>query len=210
MSAESIGKTAFLGVAWPRDAKPIPSGAAGNTVDQNRLKPCRGRPVCPMRNRELVRGSAGLEVFRGDHTDRPYNGYLNEMPAFRFSPIRWSLMLTMFSEISVNFKIDFPGIAYLVFLRASTLPTNSPDTIWSEARAGPDCGARRGNRKGLIADSLSFAGLNQPRTRFNEQNKVSLYGYSSTSILHLCKSKVDGEMVLKRVLLAILRCPLID
>src|SRR5271167_4300515 len=44
VSAESIGKTAFLGVAWPRDAKPIPSGAAGNTVDQNRLKPCRGKP----------------------------------------------------------------------------------------------------------------------------------------------------------------------
>jgi len=38
VSAESIGKTAFLGVAWPRDAKPTPPGAAGNTVGQNRAK----------------------------------------------------------------------------------------------------------------------------------------------------------------------------
>ena len=34
MSAESIGQTAFLGVAWPRDAKPTHPGAAGGTVDQ--------------------------------------------------------------------------------------------------------------------------------------------------------------------------------
>ena len=33
--AESIGKTAFLGVAWPREAKPTPPGAAGSTVDKN-------------------------------------------------------------------------------------------------------------------------------------------------------------------------------
>ena len=38
VSAESIGKTAFLGVAWPRDAKPTPPGAAGSTVDQNWAK----------------------------------------------------------------------------------------------------------------------------------------------------------------------------
>ena len=38
MSAESIGKTAFLGVAWPREAKPTPPGAAGGTVDQNWAK----------------------------------------------------------------------------------------------------------------------------------------------------------------------------
>ena len=31
----------FPGVAYPPDAK---TGSAGNTVDQNRLKPCRGRP----------------------------------------------------------------------------------------------------------------------------------------------------------------------
>jgi hypothetical protein len=36
--AESIGKTVFLRVAWPRDAKPIPHGAAGNIVRQNRAK----------------------------------------------------------------------------------------------------------------------------------------------------------------------------
>jgi hypothetical protein len=35
VSAESIGQTAFPGVAWPRDAKPTHPGAAGGTVDQN-------------------------------------------------------------------------------------------------------------------------------------------------------------------------------
>ena len=44
MSAESIGPTAFPGVAWPRDAKPTPPGAAGSTADQNRIKPHRARP----------------------------------------------------------------------------------------------------------------------------------------------------------------------
>jgi DNA-binding NtrC family response regulator len=29
-----VGKTAFLGVAWPRDAKPTPRGAAGSAVGQ--------------------------------------------------------------------------------------------------------------------------------------------------------------------------------
>ena len=38
MSAESIGQTAFPGVAWPRDAKPTHPGAAGSTVGQNRAK----------------------------------------------------------------------------------------------------------------------------------------------------------------------------
>jgi hypothetical protein len=35
VSAESIGKTAFPGVALARDAKPLSPGAAGKTVDQN-------------------------------------------------------------------------------------------------------------------------------------------------------------------------------
>ena len=38
MSAKSIGKTPFLGVAWPRDAKPTPPGAAGSAVGQNGAK----------------------------------------------------------------------------------------------------------------------------------------------------------------------------
>jgi hypothetical protein len=35
VSAKSMGKTAFLGVEWPRDAKPTHPGAAGSAVDQN-------------------------------------------------------------------------------------------------------------------------------------------------------------------------------
>ncbi len=38
VSAESIGKTAFLGVAWPRDAKLISPGAAGSLHGPNRGK----------------------------------------------------------------------------------------------------------------------------------------------------------------------------
>ena len=38
VSAESIGQTAFPGVASPRDAKPTHPGAAGGTVDQNWAK----------------------------------------------------------------------------------------------------------------------------------------------------------------------------
>ena len=38
-------KGSFPGVACPPDAKPAPPGTAGNTVDQNRLNPCRARPL---------------------------------------------------------------------------------------------------------------------------------------------------------------------
>jgi PPOX class probable F420-dependent enzyme len=38
VSAESIGQPAFLGVAWPRDGKPILPGAAGSTLEQNWAK----------------------------------------------------------------------------------------------------------------------------------------------------------------------------
>jgi hypothetical protein len=44
MSAEPLGKRGFPGVAYSPDAELAPPGAAGNTVDQNRLNPCRGRP----------------------------------------------------------------------------------------------------------------------------------------------------------------------
>ncbi len=53
MSAKSIGKTAFLGVAWPPDAKPTPPGAAGSTVDQNWAK------TLP---REAVWSIGGVEI----------------------------------------------------------------------------------------------------------------------------------------------------
>ena len=43
VSAEPFGKRASPGVASPPDAKPAPSGAARNTLDQNRLRPCRER-----------------------------------------------------------------------------------------------------------------------------------------------------------------------
>ena len=43
VSAEPFGKRASPGVACPADAKSAPPGAAGNSVDQNRLKPCRER-----------------------------------------------------------------------------------------------------------------------------------------------------------------------
>ena len=49
MSAESIGQTAFLVVARPRDAKPTHPGAAGGTVDRNWAKPLpteAGWPIC--------------------------------------------------------------------------------------------------------------------------------------------------------------------
>src|SRR5271167_4209005 len=38
-------KGSFPAVAWAPDANPASPGAAGNTVDQNRLKPCWGRPL---------------------------------------------------------------------------------------------------------------------------------------------------------------------
>jgi hypothetical protein len=38
VSPESIGKTAFLRVAWPRGAKLSPVGTAGATVGQNQAK----------------------------------------------------------------------------------------------------------------------------------------------------------------------------
>jgi hypothetical protein len=38
------GKGSFRGVACSPEAKPVPSGAAGNTVDQDGVKPCKGKP----------------------------------------------------------------------------------------------------------------------------------------------------------------------
>lgn len=44
VSPGSIGKTASSAVEGPPDAKPATSATTGNTADQNRLKPCRGKP----------------------------------------------------------------------------------------------------------------------------------------------------------------------
>jgi hypothetical protein len=44
VSADAPGKRVFRGVACSPEAKPAPSGTAGNTVEQCRLKPCTGKP----------------------------------------------------------------------------------------------------------------------------------------------------------------------
>ena len=44
VSPESMGKTASSAVGSPPDAKPASPCTAGNTADQNRLKPCKGKP----------------------------------------------------------------------------------------------------------------------------------------------------------------------
>jgi len=49
VSPESIGQTAFLGVAWPRDGKLTAVGAAGNTVGQNWTKTLPNETVWPKR-----------------------------------------------------------------------------------------------------------------------------------------------------------------
>ncbi len=41
---ESMGKTASSAVESPPDAKPVTSAITRNTEDQNRLKPCSGKP----------------------------------------------------------------------------------------------------------------------------------------------------------------------
>jgi hypothetical protein len=44
VSPESMGKTASSAVGSPPDAKPASHCTTGNTADQNRLKPCTGKP----------------------------------------------------------------------------------------------------------------------------------------------------------------------
>jgi hypothetical protein len=50
----------------PPEAKPAPPGVAGNTVDQNRAKPCRGRLPGLYSELELERqnGNSGLHAIR--------------------------------------------------------------------------------------------------------------------------------------------------
>jgi len=61
VSAESIGKTAFLGVAWLRDAKLTPADDAGSTVGQNRDKALPSEAVWSMRKlkSESQNGNSG-------------------------------------------------------------------------------------------------------------------------------------------------------
>jgi hypothetical protein len=49
VSAKSIGKTSFLGVAWPPDAKLTAIRIAGNSVGQNRAKLLPNEAVCSKR-----------------------------------------------------------------------------------------------------------------------------------------------------------------
>ena len=44
VSPESMGKTASSAVGSPPDAKPASPRTPGNYAEQNRLKPCRGKP----------------------------------------------------------------------------------------------------------------------------------------------------------------------
>src|SRR5882762_5421637 len=65
------GKGSFRGVACSPEAKPVPSGAAGNTVDQDGVKPCKGKPFDVPNQLELEgqKGNPGLRrpfVFVGD------------------------------------------------------------------------------------------------------------------------------------------------
>ena len=44
VSSESMGKTASSAVGSRPDAKPASPRTPGNHAEQNRLKPCRGKP----------------------------------------------------------------------------------------------------------------------------------------------------------------------
>jgi hypothetical protein len=48
----------FGGVACSPEAKPVPFGAAGNTVDQDGVKPCKGKPF-GVRNELELEGQKG-------------------------------------------------------------------------------------------------------------------------------------------------------
>ena len=43
VSPESVGKKGSSAVGSPPDAKPASPCTTGNTADQNRLKPCKGK-----------------------------------------------------------------------------------------------------------------------------------------------------------------------
>ncbi len=63
-------KGSFQGVACPPEAKPAPPGVAGNTVDQNRAKPCRGKlfGLYDELESERQNGNSGLNKAWGNNT----------------------------------------------------------------------------------------------------------------------------------------------
>jgi len=62
------GKESFQDVACSLEAKPAPSGANGNTVDQYRLKPLQREVVRPIRELEAEsqNGNPGQDSLLGD------------------------------------------------------------------------------------------------------------------------------------------------
>jgi hypothetical protein len=54
-------KRSFRGVECSPEAKPVPSGAAGNTVDQDGVKPCKGKPF-DVTNQLELEGQKGNPV----------------------------------------------------------------------------------------------------------------------------------------------------
>ena len=81
VSADAPGKRVFRGVACSPEAKPAPSGTAGNTVEQCRLKPCTGKPfeVTDELELESQKGNPGLIVISDIASSRAYN-YRRAMP----------------------------------------------------------------------------------------------------------------------------------
>ncbi len=67
VSPESMGKTASSAIGSPPDAKPASPCTTGNTADQNRLKPCKGKPFDLSNELELEsqKGNPGFNVAGG-------------------------------------------------------------------------------------------------------------------------------------------------
>jgi hypothetical protein len=70
----SPGKGSFRGVACPPEAKPAPSGTAGKTVDQYRLKPLQREMVRLIREleSESQNGNSGSGASRERTLQAPY------------------------------------------------------------------------------------------------------------------------------------------
>jgi hypothetical protein len=66
-SPESMGKTVSSAVEGPPDVKPATSATTGNTAEQNRLKPCAGKPFELSNELELEgqKGNSGLNAVHG-------------------------------------------------------------------------------------------------------------------------------------------------
>ena len=70
VSPKSIGKTASSAVGNPPDAKPATSATTGNTAEQNRLKPCTGKPFELSNELELdsQKGNPGSYAMQPNHS----------------------------------------------------------------------------------------------------------------------------------------------